>query len=63
MEKIFDSTINNNNNNNDNACVFVANSLIPGLQQGINKMTRNSIYEFYIPSHLAYGEYGSKFIR
>eukprot|EP00484_Ammonia_sp_Unknown_P023394 CAMPEP_0197050444 /NCGR_PEP_ID=MMETSP1384-20130603/25330_1 /TAXON_ID=29189 /ORGANISM="Ammonia sp." /LENGTH=284 /DNA_ID=CAMNT_0042482847 /DNA_START=637 /DNA_END=1491 /DNA_ORIENTATION=+ len=47
---------------NQEGCTFPAKSLIPGLHQGISNMTRDSVFEFYLPPHLAYGERGSEFI-
>jgi len=32
------------------------NKMIKGLQQGIQLMTKGSIYDFYVPYYLAYGE-------
>lgn len=43
-------------------CVFPAKSLIAGLHQGLTNMTRESVFEFYMPPHLGYGERGSEFI-
>ena len=54
--KVFDSSF------KSEPAIFNAKSLIKGLHQGIGKMTRGSVYEFYIPPHLGYGEKGSKFI-
>ena len=46
----------------EDGCVYPAKSLIPGLHQGLTNMTRQSVFEFYLPPHLAYGERGSEFI-
>ena len=59
---IFDSTFDNDLNKYPSGCVYPAKSLIVGLHQGIQNMTRESEFEFYIPPHLAYGERGSEFV-
>ena len=40
---------------NDNA-VFEVSDVIKGWQEGLCLMSEGDVYEFYIPSHLAYGE-------
>lgn len=56
--EIFDDTF-VENEGNDDGFDFPAKSLISGLHQGLGKMTRDSVFEFFIPPHLAYGENGS----
>lgn len=55
---VFDSSF----DSGKRGCTFPAKSLIPGLHQGLTNMTRESVFEFYLPPHLGYGERGSEFI-
>ena len=55
---VFDSTF----DGVGQGCTFPAKSLIAGLHQGLANMTRESVFEFYLPPHLGYGERGSEFI-
>jgi len=63
---VFDTTFSGSDTDlhlsTDKGCTFPAKSLIPGLHQGLQNMTRESVFEFYLPPHLAYGERGSEFI-
>lgn len=50
--KVFDSTY------NGDPITFALNAVITGWQEGLQLMTVGSIYKFYIPWQLAYGEDG-----
>lgn len=50
--KIFDET------HRDRPVRFDLEALIPGFSSGLSLMTPGSVYKFYIPSFLAYGEAG-----
>ena len=45
---------------NDNA-VFEMKKVIVGWQEGLQLMSEGDIFEFYIPSNLAYGEKKKRF--
>ena len=50
--KVFDSTY------TGDPATFALDSVIDGWQEGLQLMPVGSIYKFYIPHHLAYGEDG-----
>jgi hypothetical protein len=50
--KLVDNVIFDQNNN----AVFEVSGVIKGWQEGLCLMSEGDVYEFYIPSHLAYGE-------
>merc|ERR1719242_1187371 len=58
--RVFDSSF--DGQSDGTGCTFPAKSLIAGLHQGLGNMTRESVFEFYMPPHLGYGERGSEFI-
>eukprot|EP01084_Bolivina_argentea_P067031 122159_1 len=58
--EVFDSTF--TSGAQEGGCTYPAKSLISGLHQGLTNMTRESVFEFYLPPHLGYGERGSEFI-
>ncbi len=54
--KVFDST---DKNNKGEAVEFPLNQVIAGWSEGLQLMTPGSVYKFYIPAELAYGENGA----
>lgn len=54
--KVFDST---EKNNKGEAVEFPLNQVIAGWSEGLQLMTPGSVYKFYIPAELAYGENGA----
>lgn len=55
--KLLDGTVFDSTENGDPR-KFRLNAVIPGWTEGMQKMKEGAIYEFYIPSDLAYGERG-----
>ena len=53
--RVFDSS----RERGDNPISFALNQVISGWTEGLQLMQEGSIYEFYIPSHLAYGDRGA----
>lgn len=53
--KVFDSS----RERGDNPISFALNQVISGWTEGLQLMQEGSVYEFYIPSHLAYGDRGA----
>lgn len=60
--RLLDGTVFDSSHERGEPAIFQVNAVIDGWIEGLKLMRAGSKYEFYIPSHLAYGEQGNQII-
>ncbi len=56
--RLLDGSLFDSSHSRQKPARFQLNRLIPGWAEGLQEMPEGSVWEFYIPPSLAYGEYG-----